>query len=189
MLSCKGVTVKHFAFKNISFFTFHRDTMAIRQYLISTRIHGDPTRISSNSCTPMHERTIYKDLHQKRTRFVGCRSGCDILPYNRCAVTLSRNPREIRVVHVLGRHSLACCWEPSITRSLDLARPRARSSRTSIDRPENYMRSCPQTRRFGETGWTIWTISRWHPGRHGHKDRIFSTIVGSFRGIVTRYSR
>lgn len=37
------------------------------------------------------------------------------------------------MVHMLRRHSLAGCWKPSITRFLDPARLRARSSRT-IDR-------------------------------------------------------
>lgn len=61
---------------------------------------------------------------KERSRF--CRDPIrarDIPPYNRCAVTFSRVPRRIRVVHVLhGEHSPASGWRPSIGRSLDLAR-------------------------------------------------------------------
>lgn len=64
---------------------------------------------------------------------------------------------------------------------------RARQGRRSIDR--DYMRSCPQTRRFCGSDTTVRTILRWqHPRRHGHEDMV-TLVVDPLRGIVARHSR
>lgn len=164
--------------------------MGVRRYLISTRIRdGDPSERFHQAHAYQYATAPYTRTGFTVKENLASRSGVDqrdILPYNRCAVTLSRDRREIH----------GYTWSDDILQlvaggpasSISRFRTRARAPRTPIDR-RDYMRSCSQTRRFGGSDTTVRTISRWQrPRRHGHED-TFTPVAGPLRGIVARHSR